>query len=313
MFNPNEYREGGFYNHNTSGNWVSNADFISTGLIPILNSNIYSNGSKHFCFYDKDLNFLGATYTSEAVYMREAINITNIDIDNVMVCFGGKPSTYIAYKDSQAIYTSESKLNNIKISCVGDSMVTDGYAPWKDVFRNTYNAIINDPVGGHGGDITVFSQYVNTINTDCDVVIVWAGTNDWYHDQEKGSITDNPSTGVNVLASWKYVLEYLTTNLPTKKILAITPSPRWYKTEDTPNLDIYGECLNNKGYSLRELSTDIEKLCKLYAIPCINMQDLAGWNKNNYSEYLRDGIHQNTNGGYRVANLISTYLVNYIL
>ena len=128
-----------------------------------------------------------------------------------------------------------------------------------------------------------------------------------------GSITDNPSYGVNVLASWKYVLEYLSTNLPSKKILAITPSPRWYKVEDTPDVNQYGENINSQGYSLRQLSDEIEKLCNLYSIPCINMMNLAGWNKNNYTQYLRDGIHQNNNGGYKVANLITAYLTNFVL
>lgn len=312
LFDKTEYIKGGFYNHNTNGKFTSNKDFISTGLIPVINNVIYSNGSNHFCFYDKNLNFVGSSYNENAYYMREAINISNSNINNIMICFGGQPSIYLPFLSSQS-KSQDSILKNIKLSLVGDSMVTDGYAPWKNVYRNKYNATLNNPIGGHGGDITNFSPYVNQINTDCDAIIVWAGTNDWYHNQPIGNISDTPSTGISVLASWKYVLEYLTNNLPTKKILAITPSPRWYKTENTPNTNNYGEHLNNQNYSLRELANEIEKLCNLYSIPCINMMNVSGWNKNNYTKYLRDGIHQNANGGNKVANLITSYLTNFVL
>lgn len=312
MFNTNEYVTGGFYNHNNNGNFVSNSGFASTGLIPVLSSNIYTNGANHRCFYDKDLAFTGSTYSSDAVYMREAINLSSSTVAGTVVCFGGTPSGTLKYLECETI-NPISKLEGLKISLVGDSMVTDGYATWKPIYTSTYNVTFNTPVGGHGGDITVFSQYVNTVNTDCDVVIVWAGTNDWYHGQPMGAITDAASTGVSVLASWKYVLDYLSENLPTKKILAITPSPRWYRTEDTPNVNEYGENINSEGYSLRELSDQIEKLCNLYSIPCLNMMNLAGWNINNYTTYLADGIHQNSTGGAKVADLITAYLTNFVL
>lgn len=312
FLDPNEYKTGGFYNHNNNGTWVSNSQFATTGLIPVINGNIYSTGAHHLCFYDKDLNFVGGTYSSDAYYVREAINIEHSTVANTVFCFGGTPSSTLDFMETESI-NPVSKLENKTIGLVGDSMVTDGYATWKPIYTDTYNVTFNTPVGGHGGDITVFSQYINTINTNCDFIIVWAGTNDWYHGQDMGSITDTPSTGVNVLASWKYVLEYLTTNLPTKKILAITPSPRWYKVEDTPDTNEYGENINSKGYSLRELSDNIEKLCNLYSIPCLNMMDLAGWNKNNYTTYLADGIHQNSTGGGKVANLITAYLTNLVL
>ena len=150
-FDKTEYRAGGFYNKGTNGKWTSNENFISTGLIPVLGSTIYSNGANHITFYDKDLNYVGSTLTDDAYYLREAIDISDesFDIDDVMVCFGGQPTIHLNYLQSQSL-SATSKIENIKLSLVGDSMVTDGYAPWKNVYRETYNATLNNPVGGHG-------------------------------------------------------------------------------------------------------------------------------------------------------------------
>ena len=170
--------------------------------------------------------------------------------------------------------------------------------------------------------------------TDRDLIIVWAGCNDWAgakYSWDDNSIikynasTFNAETGMEevvedsvditkIHGAVRYVIDTVSKRT-TARLLFITPVQRYTPPEwDTKNQMWKGDAVQPKnalGDVLRYERTliqyvdAIKETCAFYGIPCIDMYSESGLNRFNINEFTIDGVHGNLAGHERFAAMIA--------
>lgn len=111
IFNKNTSVNGGYF-FGTSGAWITNELFASTGYMPVKPNKIYSfTSSSNYTFFDADFNYIGGGYglkssltPTNAAYMSSSLTVANLNI--YMVVEGEVlPTQYVAYIGVPAQYT----------------------------------------------------------------------------------------------------------------------------------------------------------------------------------------------------------------
>lgn len=169
---------------------------------------------------------------------------------------------------------------------------------------------INYGIGGTGYRVSYLGappiyKRLDTFDTSCDLITVFAGTNDWDENDEiefiLGELGDTDPTAT-FYGAIDYVLSGLISRFPTKRIAAFTPLPREKH---------WNEVSTQNTYNLLDVADAIKNVCAKYSIPCLDLTR----NSNFYSKnstfreiYQPDGLHPNENGHKLVAEKILAFL-----
>lgn len=213
-------------------------------------------------------------------------------------------------------YVFSSSVKNKKLHALGDS-ITYGYTvagknedgswiganvskKWWEFVAERYgmsatsDAEIGRAFTKDGSMSTRFTQRVQEIPTDSDVIIVFGGTNDFNWSPNIGSIDDtssNENGNISFYSALKFVAEYLSTNFYDKTIIFMTPLPR-KNTEGFNGKDVNGKMLI-------DYAEAITKMCRCYGFYCIDLNNICDFYV--YSDawletYMVDGLHPNDLG-----------------
>lgn len=141
---------------------------------------------------------------------------------------------------------------------------------------------------------------INSIPTDSDVILIFAGHNDWsYAAINMGDLkTDALSESTSFKSAYALMIKKIQSRCPNAKIITMT-LVGGRTTSETVNED--------KQYYIRELCmTDFSKAIKevsgYYGIPCIDVNANCGISTLNHTTYIADLIHPNDAGGKLIAN-----------
>lgn len=203
----------------------------------------------------------------------------------------------------------------VKLQTFGDS-ITDNfwgdksswvsYAP--DNIKNTNLTIVNSAVGGASiggtGSYNIPNQIENgytrtdgsvaaPLDSTADVVVIFAGTNDWAAGQELASTLGNLATAL------QYIYEH-----SKAKVLFCTPLQRYNDADQARDTDANGVPVNSLGMTLRELCDDLIEVCKRFSVPVLDLNAEANINRYNISDYSLDGLHPQRWGDAYLSRLI---------
>ena len=212
------------------------------------------------------------------------------------------------------------QLQGIKMACLGDS-ITEGVGV-SDLRNMYYNRLqrecgIRDLyIDGIGGtriarqqapsqDPRIDSDFisrVDAIDADCDLVLVFGGTNDFGHgDAPMGTPQDR--TEDTFWGACTVLCEKLINRFPTSQIVFMSPLHR--ENED----DICGV---NKG-SLYDYVEVLRTVCCRFSIPFLDMFQLSGMTPKvpiYKTLYMPDGLHPNDDGHERIAQRLKGFLLS---
>lgn len=146
----------------------------------------------------------------------------------------------------------------------------------------------------YGTDHSPISQRWNTIPTDADLVVLFAGTNDYGHNTPLGSITD--TTDVGFYGALYSTLTGIIAANPDVRLVVMTPIHRWGYTS---GLVIYDTDQNGQGLTLKSYVDAIKAMCERIGVACVDCFAMAGIvpSVSVFKEaYVPDGLHPNDAG-----------------
>ena len=209
------------------------------------------------------------------------------------------------------------KLEGIKMGVLGDSITEGvGVAEYTNVYHQRLKReckmreVYVDGIGGtriapqHSisenprWDLDFLSR-INKIDEDCDLILVFGGTNDYGH----GDATIGTSKDTTEDTFWgacRILCERLITRFPKSQIVFMTPLHR--VEEVKPN-----------GKVLADYIEVLQTVLKEYSIPYIDMMAVAGIAPRvaiHQELFMPDGIHPNDAGHERMAARIKGFLEN---
>lgn len=195
------------------------------------------------------------------------------------------------------------------ITFFGDS-ITWSYNPvkWPTLVAEKLNAnFTNAGISGakyvDDGSTTSAVARATSI-TNQDAIVVWFGINDFHNSIGLGQVGDGDKTKLN--GAVEYVLSTLITNNPFAKIIVMTPmSQHGYNTRPDSITS------NNTGKLQSDYVDVIKSAAKRHSIPVLDMFENSGidaFNATQATTYLRDGLHPNQAGEYRVASKVLKFL-----
>lgn len=195
---------------------------------------------------------------------------------------------------------------NKKFTSYGDSITAQ--QKWQSPVVSHFGLVhTNLGVGGRKVSGTLgmnTSTNIDNIGTDCDLLIVMGGVNDWSSNVALGpsnsTNTDEFYGALNVMAN------RLTTRLPNSRIIFGTPTyselangqwqirvPSWTSAS-----------VNGIGLTTHDYAEATRTVAKKYGFPVMDTAALDGINDVNIDDYRKDDgnhIHHNTAGGERTA------------
>ena len=256
-----------------------------------------------YAWVDTGYNAIGDDYENRIVELEE--NTTEIDVK---------------------LFELEEQLNNIKIGAteevrwfaLGDS-ITEGYASslnedgtykqfitesanrWVNILaeKNGYT-LTNHGIGGTGylqtKETTMNArQLADTLDfSQCDMVTLAYGVNDWKYAVNIGSMADDIATGGSMVANMRYVIKKILADNPYCKIFVITPiNCRSYGTYAT-NWGIGykgGTTGALNGLGLQDIFDRMKEVCDYHGIEMIDMTHSSIVNRDNIQTMLADYVH----------------------
>lgn len=139
-----------------------------------------------------------------------------------------------------------------------------------------------------------------------DVIIVALGINDlWYNFENLGTVEDAMSVDIksapaNIMTTTCKAIRLFSYKVnkafPNTKLVILTPN---YSTVNTPE-------------NFKTLCDTIAAMANELAIPVVEQAKVNMINKDNWNEYLTDGIHPNNNGAKRIGRQLSCQLMKYM-
>ena len=209
----------------------------------------------------------------------------------------------------------QSKWYYKKVAILGDSITYGANTSKKYYeFLQQYIGFANvyaDGIGGscyskmsdYGTSITPIANRVANIPADRDLIIIFAGTNDFGHGTPIGDLTD--TTDVSFCGAVAYCIRSILTSNPDVRLAIMTPLHRSGNThldEDSPNA---------VGKVLKDYVDALKAVCEKYSIPVIDTYNIYGLSPaipTIYTTYITDGLHPNTEGHELLAERIRPYL-----
>ena len=162
--------------------------------------------------------------------------------------------------------------------------------------------IANGSANGDGTNTTA-----KTIDySDCDLVIIAGGTNDFKLNislGELGAIGDTTFNDNTYYGAYRDIIEYVLKNKPTMRIVLFTPLQR-----DNGGYDV--NKVNTAGHKLIDYVNAVKKIGEMYGIPVCDMYSNSGFTKLTLSTFTMDGLHPNDVGYERMGKYASNFIKN---
>lgn len=214
------------------------------------------------------------------------------------------------------------ELKGIKMACLGDS-ITEGVGV-TDLSNMYYNRIQRECgirelyIDGIGGTRIArqknpsekprhdlyFIPRVDDIDEDCDLVVVFGGTNDFGHgDAPIGTPDDR--TEDTFWGACHVICEKLINRFPKSQIVFMGPLHR--TTEDNP----YGDNKPNPVATLYEYVDILKQVTRKYSIPFLDLMQVSGITPRVPALkelYMPDGLHPNDAGHALIAAKLKGFL-----
>ena len=217
--------------------------------------------------------------------------------------------------------TKISKWKNKKAAFIGDSITYGAGIPDGSKYYQLLDDLIDfsevyvDAIAGSSYSSQATDSYTpiveRTINipTDRDLIIIFAGTNDFGHSTPLGTIED--TTDVSFYgAVTKTITDIITAN-PDVRLVIMTPLHRVHNS----TYNWLGEDEeNNVGKVLKDYVDALKEVCARYSIPIIDTNANYGITPRIsaiYTNYIPDGLHPNTAGHALLAQRIAPQLETY--
>ncbi len=186
--------------------------------------------------------------------------------------------------------------NRIKKVCGLRTLYVDGIS-------GTRLARQQEPTYDPRADFDFISR-VDKIEDDCDVVVIFGGTNDFGHgDAPLGTPKDH--TPDTFWGACSVLFEKLMTRFPKAQIVCMGPLHRW--NEDNP----CGDRKPKPVATLYEYADILQCVTKRYSIPYLDMLQVGGMTPKvevNREMYMPDGLHPNDAGHALIAARLKGFL-----
>lgn len=206
-----------------------------------------------------------------------------------------------------------------KILCTyGDSITAQ--QTWQDYVQRAlgFSKYYNHGVGGRRLMAMATDECLAEITEDFDIMLVMGGTNDWAQDRTMGTEndinTDEQTFTGTFYGGLNALMKKLTTKYPTKRIVFMTQTPTKSKNGESFFLKKGSAdgLKNSNGDTTRDFAKATLDACANNHIPCIDLNNLVGWNENNISSFVANEndmfFHPTSVGGKRMAECISGFL-----
>ena len=141
---------------------------------------------------------------------------------------------------------------------------------------------------------------------DTDLVILWAGTNDWYYGVPTGEYDSHSRTCF--CGALRTAVLSLCKAYPQAVILLLTPLFRLSEYEGTELAYNAYETKNGIGLTLDHYCSLLCRTAAYIGAPVCDMHSLSGINIANHTLYLRDGTHPTKAGYEKIANILRGFL-----
>ena len=225
-------------------------------------------------------------------------------------------STYNVLAEEIRKSLNASKWSGGKAAFVGDSITAGVNTTQGNIYYQLLNAMIGfssvyaDGVAGscysvtsdYGSSITPITQRYQNIPTDSDLVVIFAGQNDFGHDTPIGTIAD--TTDISFYGALSVVINGILEANPDVRLVLFTPTHRYgftsgaYQNDTDPN---------GEGHTLKDYVDAIKDIAEMYGVPVIDLFSVSSLNpriSTIKSNYVTDGLHPNADGHYLLANRI---------
>ena len=142
-----------------------------------------------------------------------------------------------------------------------------------------------------------------------DLYTVLLGTNDFSHAVPIGSTADAAGTTNSMWGGMKQLLVDLTNKNMNCTVVIITPPKRGTGTGST----LAWNDTNSLGLKMDDYVAAIKAFANQYALPIIDLYNIAGISARNYSTFLYDGLHPNLAGNPRIGKIIGKHLTSNVI
>lgn len=186
-----------------------------------------------------------------------------------------------------------SKFADKKIDVLGDSITEQAkYIPLLESLTGA-SSIVNHGVSGM--KLTQFPSQVGKLSEDADLLIVFGGTNDyWHHDTAVGSLNDR--TSATFCGALNVLYDALTAKCPDAAILFVFPPHQTFGGNDDTHDFGYG--------TFDDFRAAMKTFCSGNGIKFFDL-GTVDWDP---AVYTVDGVHPNEAGGTKLANELYAFL-----
>jgi len=181
----------------------------------------------------------------------------------------------------------------LKWYAVGDSITEqNNYSYYLNLFCK-FGSYYNAGQSGKGMSYMTDKFSIESL-TNYDLVTVFAGTNDYGGNTPLGAINDD-KTVASFYGYTKKVIDSILTAKPTIKLAFFTPLQRGAFTGQPTY-----PAPNSLGVTLDQYVDAIKAVCQIYAIPCLDLFRVSGYNAYTLTSFTQDNLHPNTGIGAQV-------------
>ena len=308
---------------------ISNIKRTSTDYIKLRDDceSTYCNVAGYIYYYDANKNYLQSitpqsTETPAGIvalpqsdtkikYIRYTFTTEDdATLASYWITDQGKPyendKLYIPKDMVEDMSKTESWYKGKKICAYGDSVTEQN--KWQGYVSSYFNcSFYNRGVGGttvtrvnNSTNHMSGDTRINTIPTDSDVILIFAGHNDWsYASISMGNLkTDTLSESTSFKSAFALMIKKIQARCPNARLITMTPvGGRTENASSNQDKQFYIRdlCMTDFANAVKEVSS-------YYGIPCIDVNANCGINTLNHTTYIADLIHPNEVGGKLIAN-----------
>lgn len=178
------------------------------------------------------------------------------------------------------------------------------------VAGNTLTAFPASGGGMKGVAHQLLSQPGSAPDLEADIIIIFAGTNDWSSNVALGSPTG--SSSATVFGAVESIISHVSASTDAR-LLFLTPVQRDSESDrrNCLDTDLSGNRLSSHGYTLSQYADAIRQTCQRLGAECLDLYTLSGITQDNIASlYASDGLHINEAGETIVAALVAGQLLN---
>lgn len=195
-------------------------------------------------------------------------------------------------KEEQKPQTSE--FADKKIDILGDSITAEG--GYIAELKKLTDAPIIFNHGISGQKMTQFASRVGELSHDSDIIIIFGGTNDyWHHETSIGTLSDSEST--TFCGALNVIYNKLKTDYPNARYLFVFPPHQTFGGKN----DTY-----NWGFgTLNDFRIAMRDFCSAKNVSFFDLNTVEDWDP---SVHTRDGVHPNASGSEIIAGALYDYM-----